>query len=317
MSLLSWLLVVLAGLCLAAMVVSLIVANRSAREARATIFPIVREEEATRARRARIASSVMGVIAAIMAGAFFVSGKLPVAGVAPLQVPDKAIAVEEPAVIATQPALPPAETLPVPTAEQEIPTSSLVVLATVQPPSSETPTPLATSTSAAPTLTPSPIASATSTRIPPSPTRASSPVAAPPNVIVGPVTFAAQINDRREAISPTLVFSDTLSRVYAVFPYSGMRNGLTWTQVWYFNDVEFNRDQESWKWGSSDHSYVFTKLVGAGDYRLELFVNDELAASGDFSVQGPLAVGGPRTQETPEGLATAENLPVPVTPERP
>ena len=45
MSLFSWLLVILAGLSLAAMVVSLTIANRSAREARSTIFPIVREEE--------------------------------------------------------------------------------------------------------------------------------------------------------------------------------------------------------------------------------------------------------------------------------
>jgi hypothetical protein len=66
MSLLSWLLVILAGLSLAAMVVSITIANRSAREARSTIFPIVREEETVRARRARIATSVTGVIAAIM-----------------------------------------------------------------------------------------------------------------------------------------------------------------------------------------------------------------------------------------------------------
>src|SRR3990172_8522044 len=87
MSLLSWLLVTLAGLSLAAMVVSMIVAQRAAREARSTIFPIVREEETTRARRARILSSLTGVIAAILAGAFFLSGQLPSSMIPPFMIP--------------------------------------------------------------------------------------------------------------------------------------------------------------------------------------------------------------------------------------
>jgi len=117
---------------------------------------------------------------------------------------------------------------------------------------------------------------------------------------MGPILFAAQITDRREPISPTTIFSDTVNRVYAVFPYSGMRNGVNWTQVWYFNGVEFSRGEGIWEWGSTDRSYVFTQLVGAGDYRLELYVNDELLTSAEFSVRGPVAVGGPGGTATPE-----------------
>jgi hypothetical protein len=124
---------------------------------------------------------------------------------------------------------------------------------------------------------------------------------------MGPIAFTAEINDRREPINSTTVFSDTVSRVYAAFPYNGMRNGLTWTHVWYFNDAEFSRGEETWKWGSADRSYVFTKLVGSGEYRLELLVNDELVASGAFTVSGPAAIGGPTTRERVEGTATPEN----------
>ena len=101
------------------------------------------------------------------------------------------------------------------------------------------------------------------------------------------------VDARRQPISPTTVFSDTASRIYAVFPYRGMRNGMTWAQVWYFNGVEFNRGQDTWDWGATDLSYVFTKVVGVGTYRLELYVNNTLLSSGEFSVQGPAAIGGP------------------------
>ena len=143
---------------------------------------------------------------------------------------------------------------------------------------------------------------------------------------LGPIAFAAEVTGRRQPISPSTVFSDTTNRVYATFPYSGMRDGLTWTQVWYFNDAEFSRGEEVWQWGSDDRSFVFTRLVGAGDYRLELYVNDDLVASGEFRVLGPLAVGGPKIPEdsgTPESQTTSESQETPetlegtVTPESP
>ena len=126
MSLLSWLLVILAGLSLAAMVVSLTIASRSAREARSTIFPIVREEETVRARRARIATSVTGVIAAIMAGAFFLSGQLPSPSVVFQQAPAEAIAVVESPVAETEVPLAPTETPLLPTDEQMAPVSRVM-----------------------------------------------------------------------------------------------------------------------------------------------------------------------------------------------
>jgi hypothetical protein len=167
MSLLSWLLVILAGLSLAAMVVSITIANRSAREARSTIFPVVREEETVRARRARITTSVMGVIAAIMAGAFFLSGQLPSLSVPTLPSPAEFVAIVEspvtevvsPEVEMIAPAVPTETPLP-PTEEpieaQKTPASSQVILSTPQSLSEETPTPLATPTPVPPAPTPTP-----------------------------------------------------------------------------------------------------------------------------------------------------------------
>lgn len=94
-------------------------------------------------------------------------------------------------------------------------------------------------------------------------------------------------------VSPSSVFTETVTRVYAVFPFSGMQKGFSWTQVWSINGEEFARERADWQWGEQDHSYIFVKPVGAGEYRLDLYVSSQLLASGKFTVLGPTAIGGP------------------------
>jgi hypothetical protein len=67
MSALSAVLVVVAVACLLIMALLLSVANRSLREMRASIFPIVREEGAVRVQRARLGATLAAVIAATAA----------------------------------------------------------------------------------------------------------------------------------------------------------------------------------------------------------------------------------------------------------
>jgi hypothetical protein len=320
MSLLSTLLVTLAGLSLATMFVSWLVASRSAREARITIFPIVREEEITRARRARIISSLTGVVAAIMAGAFFLSGQVAAPAAVPQMVAEATPLPAEPtpapstATPVPPRAQPPVEDTQAPLATATpLPTKAPVVVppspTPTTPPPPETNTPVATPLAPAVTLPPATdsltsteVTSDTATPIPAMPLLPVSPVdtpttvagtPVPPGTQIGPIAFSTQVTSRRQPISPTTVFSDTVSRIYAAFPYRGMRNGMTWSQVWYFNGVEFNRGQDTWNWGVTDMSYVFTKVVGVGTYRLELYVNNTLLSSGEFAVQGPAAIGGP------------------------
>jgi hypothetical protein len=340
MSLLSTLLVTLAGLSLATMFVSWLVASRSAREARITIFPIVREEEMTRARRARIMSSLTGVVAAIMAGAFFLSGQVAAPTAAPQMLAQATLPPRaQPPVGDAQPPTGTEAVLASATPSAQPPSGTAKVVApapptttplppSAQPPPLETNTPVAVPPAPTPTLPPSaqpPLGTATlppataaltSTEVTsdtatsaPTPASPISPVESaqppfgtptamvetpvPPGTQIGPIAFSAQVTARRQPISPTTVFSDTISRVYAVFPYRGMRDGMTWSQVWYFNGIEFNRGQDTWRWGATDLSYVFTKVVGVGTYRLELYVNNTLLSSGEFAVQGPAAIGGP------------------------
>jgi hypothetical protein len=327
MSLLSTLLVTLAGLSLATMFVSWLVASRSAREARITIFPIVREEEMTRARRARIMSSLTGVVAAIMAGAFFLSGQIAAPTAAPQMLAQATLPPEAQPPTGTEPVLasatpraqPPTATAevvaPAPPTATPLPPSAQPPLGT-NTPVAVLPAPTATAPPATATLTSTEVTSDTATSSAPVPSSPVSPVESaqppfgsaqpslgtptavvetplPPGTQIGPIAFSTQVTSRRQPISPTTVFSDTVSRVYAVFPYRGMRDGMSWSQVWYFNGIEFNRGEDTWSWGATDLSYVFTKVVGVGTYRLELYVNNTLLSSGEFAVQGPAAIGGP------------------------
>jgi hypothetical protein len=304
MSLISTTLLTLAGLGLAFMVVFLIVATRSAQEVRATIFPIVREEGAVRMRRARTGAIVSGVMAAVLAGAFFVSGQVTVPDEQTLisrsqtgetQVAETGESETESAASAFAETPEPVveagvyeETEPVstqPSAGSELATAKATPASPIVPTS--TPTSLPSPTSRPPTTTP----------VPPSPTLTPISQTAPAGVEMGPISFAADINNRREPISPTTVFSDTIERVYAVFPFSGMQAGLRWTQVWYFDDQEFIRDEGAWEWGVQDRSYVYIKPVGAGDYRLDLYVGDDLISSAEFAIQGATAVGGPESSD--------------------
>jgi len=330
MSYLSTVLVILAGVNLLAMVMFLVVATRSAREVRATIFPIVREEGTMRMWRARAAASVAGVVAALMAGAFFLSERINVPSLGSLALSQTNVAQREttvepswtaaPAATATDTVAPPTQpATDVPAATQPaIPAGSAAALPPATVTSSSTPPPTtATPPSAMPTTPSAEAATATSppatqtapaiafnspvttaeASAPASPLAApgprGTPQPAPAGVHMGPIVFAAQVNDRYEPVQPSQVFSGSISRVYAIFPFSGMDRGVRWSQVWYFNGLEFMRDDSTWQWGQAASSFIYARLVGAGNYKLDLYVNDEVVATGTFTVEGPAAIGGP------------------------
>ncbi|PWH20821.1 MAG: hypothetical protein DDG58_00625 [Ardenticatenia bacterium] len=308
----SLLLAIVAVGCLLLMFLLLGMASRSISEARSSIFPIVREEGLARARRARFGAAIAALIAVGTALSFFgyaqpvlpelhvdlsqevawlaeaLTIKAPVVQTAPSETSASVgganldTAVPTPTQIAsvamrTATPMPTQPSQPSPTATHS-PTPTFSPTAMPEPP---TPTPTSSATP-----TPTPEATPTSTPV-------RSPVPPPPSVALGPITFAAEIDDRRMPISPTQVFSNTVRRIYAVFPFQGMRKGVPWTQVWYYNGMEFLREEGVWEWGSQDRSYVFIKPVGAGTYRLELYVSTQLLASGEFTVLGPAAIGGP------------------------
>ncbi|MFN8456937.1 MAG: hypothetical protein U0401_20110 [Anaerolineae bacterium] len=309
-------LLILAAVCIGATVIAILVAIRSAREARSAIFPIVREEETVRARRARVGIFVLSALTALFLGGWLATLRLPFLNPltpvadAPAEPPAESAAIVfatvtptpgEAALVAESPSQP-TETPP------PIATATPTIVATLAPPATPTLVPPVPATAAAvvqisPTQSPvpSPVPptatsippTATPTPIPPTPTPTaivafptSAPrTPAPSGVKMGPIQFASKITPDIEAIDSKNLFPEGIRAVYAVYPYSGMVNGVDFSAVWYQNGTELWRDEQVWRWGSTANFYSFLNPPGNGLYKLDLYVNDTIVASGLFEIR--------------------------------
>ena len=102
---------------------------------------------------------------------------------------------------------------------------------------------------------------------------------------MGPIQFATEISSNNEAINPKDVFPEGVDTVYAVFPYSGMQNGVDFKVVWYQNGQELWRDESEWAWGDEARFFSFITTPDEGLYKLELHVNDSILASSLFEIR--------------------------------
>jgi len=346
-------LLALASISVGAAVIAAIIMVRSAREARSTIFPIVREEETLRSRRARIAMFIWLALVALFFGGwlatwpFIISDQaLPISEAQTTQPAQTAIATQiigvtasseiidlpptELSLVETEtpgPATPTPEPLSMTSTPSPMPATAISTQTPVPPTATATQTPVpptATETfTVVPTGTPTSIPTDTPTPIPtdtpvPAPTETSisesqdvrpaeetqiatsdskaplvgrpTPVPrtpAPAGVKMGPIQFATQITSDTQAISPTDLFPKGVETIYAVFPFSGMQNGLKFKAIWYQNGVETWRDEKEWEWGGQSRSYTFLNPNSEEDglYKLELYVNDSVVATDLFEIR--------------------------------
>ena len=338
-------LLLLVALSMGATVIAVLIALRSQKEASSAIFPIVREEEASRAQRARISIFVWVAITALFLGGWLATLRLsvPMPAADLTQAPDQRPADTGQEIAAIQPI--PTDTPapePTPTLEdgpQQTESQADVALAAAEPTLTNTPLPpTATPTDPPPTATPSPAPTSTppptatplptNTSVPPTvtpipptntpaateeptvtpepdePTPAVTPTPAstrpeeaavvvvtssrtpaPDGVRVGPIQFATEITDDVEPVDPGVLFPDTAERIYAVFPYQGMQEGLDFRAIWYRNGAEVAREESAWDWGRQDSSFIFLRLKGEGLYKLELWVNDTVVATTLFEIR--------------------------------
>lgn len=78
------------------------------------------------------------------------------------------------------------------------------------------------------------------------------------------------------------------------FIYRNMVDGMGWTAIWYFEGEEVIRDSQVWSDGANGTK--ITRIqdpngLPPGSYRLELYIDDRLAATADFIIAGA-QVGG-------------------------
>lgn len=361
MSYLPHLLLILVAVSIGATVIAIIISHRCRREARSTIFPVVREEEALRARWANIFTVFSSGLTVLFLGAWLFNLVVqPSTGAATESVAVSLASTAESTAMmvaftpteVTVPPAPPTENsaipLPSPTAEssQPVTTAEELIIPSVTPSPTEaflqpasipsatsvvvmvrssagTPTPTSSAATIlndsgqsaadllrAAKITTTPILSSPGmhsssavvlvtatppvdvllrTSITPSQllsagSRASSGQAnqLPPQL--GPIAFTTDF-DSAENVQSRQQFPVDVRRVFAIYPFSGMQNGSQFTAVWYYDGQELWRDSQIWQWGNEASSYTYINNSGQGPYRLELYVNDDLLASGSFEVR--------------------------------
>lgn len=262
-----------AAASIGATVIAALVAFRSAREARTAIFPILKEEEATRARRARVSILVWTAISALLLGGWLASQNLTATGGVASET-DTARGQSTATGVAEFITQAPAQETPsaaVPALSPEI----LAATPTVTLAPSPTPMPALTNPTATPTLTP----------VPPPPTATRQPAGpAPAGASLGPIEFSTEVAKPIKAVNPGTVFPPNV-KIYAVYSYTGMQNGTTVAAIWSQNEIQLARDEWQWEWGAVGNSYSFFLPPGPGQYKLELYVNDSLLATGAFEVR--------------------------------
>jgi hypothetical protein len=81
----------------------------------------------------------------------------------------------------------------------------------------------------------------------------------------------------------------TGSTASARFVYRNMVDGTPWTAIWYYEGSEVYRESNTWAFGANGTTTIRVQDPGGllpGNYRLELYIDNSLAATSDFTLAG-------------------------------
>ncbi len=102
----------------------------------------------------------------------------------------------------------------------------------------------------------------------------------------GALTFASDISKDDKPMNPGQQFAN-VEAVYGFFAATGMSNGTAWKTIWYLDGRQVHEDDAVWEFGENSTQWVSLKHpdnLPVGAYKLELYCNEKLAQSGQFTV---------------------------------
>ncbi len=129
------------------------------------------------------------------------------------------------------------------------------------------------------------------------PTNTPSSVSQKPSI--GPIAFATGITADNQPVGADTSFPDDIEEIHAIFSYAGMSDSVTWERHWYQDGEEVGTGSDTWDAGEEgifDLSLTGGgEPLGAGSWKLEIYVNGQLAQTGTFVIQAsatPIAQEG-------------------------
>ncbi|MEW5957719.1 MAG: hypothetical protein AB1801_08355 [Chloroflexota bacterium] len=127
---------------------------------------------------------------------------------------------------------------------------------------------------------------------------------------IGSITFALDATEDYEPVDPAEVFDEGITEIHAIFDYSGMSSDYTWERVWYLDGEEILRNAADWTDPAEGRFDYFLDAGGdplpTGEWNLEIYVEDELLASGSFAIEGKAEPTPLVKAETPTATPTSE-----------
>lgn len=112
---------------------------------------------------------------------------------------------------------------------------------------------------------------------------------------LGAISFSTKIDDDFQAVDPTNIFAVGSYTVYATFSYDGMADGMTWAWVWRHDGEVVDGGNEVWKYGQDGPGYIYYNPKDgfrAGEYTLEVWVNEELLTRSNMRMTGSALSSG-------------------------
>ncbi|MFO7630973.1 MAG: trypsin-like peptidase domain-containing protein, partial [Caldilinea sp.] len=106
------------------------------------------------------------------------------------------------------------------------------------------------------------------------------------NASFGPITFATDVGDDTRPINAGNTFLD-VDTIYAIFAAENIAQGTPWRTRWLFEGEEVLSEQDVWDADDVRSTWVsLTHPDGlpAGQFTLELYIDDRLAQRGSFTV---------------------------------
>ncbi len=131
------------------------------------------------------------------------------------------------------------------------------------------------------------------------------PETSPVTPSIGEITFALDATeDDYEPVEPGITFEEGITEIHAIFDYEGMSDAYVWERVWYLNGDEILRNAADWAGEERGRFDYFIDADGEplfpGRWRLELYVEDQLLASGSFTIEANEATEADEAAEIDE-----------------
>jgi len=119
------------------------------------------------------------------------------------------------------------------------------------------------------------------------PSATSTPVSREP--IIGPIIFATGVTEDDQPVDAGITFPSDVEEIHAFFSYEGLSGSDTWERHWYQDDEEVGSGSGTWDAGESgtfDLSLTGGgEPLGSGTWKLEIYVNGELAQTSSFVIE--------------------------------